>query len=242
MELAAPTTHRPTPPDLAAALGAARDELGHRPAITVVGRDRREEQGVASLAQWAAKGAHLLELDLFLDPGDQLVLDAPLGWTAAAVALAAWWRGITVVLGGPEHPETEATLAVVEEGRLPPTVAEEVLWLGPAIDGAPVDVVEGEAWVHAVQTFPDQPPRPRAAGDLPALVVGDQRWTQAELLALVGQLPAGGTLGLDDPPSLPPGLAFAAVTVRPLLVGRPTVVLRDADRGTAEGERVRSWR
>jgi hypothetical protein len=240
MQLASPPARRPAPADLAAALAAARDELGHRPAITVLGPDRRDEQGVASLAQWAAKGAHLLALDLLLEPGDQLVLDAPLGWTCAAVAAAAWWHGVTVVLGGEDAPG--APVAVVEEGREPPTDAEEVLWLGPEVDGAPAGEVAGEAWVHAVQTFPDQPPAPRASADLPALAVGDERWTQAELLALAAQLPNEGTFGLDDPPSLTRAEAFAAVAVRPLLVGRPTVVLRGVDRSAAEGERVSAWR
>jgi uncharacterized protein (TIGR03089 family) len=244
MQLASPPARRPTPPDLAAALASARDELGHRPAITVLGPSRRDEQGVASLAQWAAKGAHLLALDLLLEPGDQLVLDAPLGWTSAAVAAAAWWHGVTVVLGAedPREGGVAGAVAVVEEGREPPSGAEDVLWLGAAVDGAPAGEVDGEAWVHAVQTFPDQPPAPKASPDLPALVVGDERWTQAELLALAAQLPDEGTLGLDDPPSLTRAAAFAAVTVRPLLIGRPTVVLREVDRAAAEGERVHVWR
>jgi hypothetical protein len=242
MQLASPPTRRPAPADLAAALAAARDELGHRPAITVLGPHRRDEQGVASLAQWAAKGAHLLALDLLLEPGDQLVLDAPLGWTSAAVAAAAWWHGVTVVLGGADVAVAPGAVAVVEEGREPPADAEEVLWLGPEVDGAPAGEVDGEAWVHAVQTFPDQPPAPRASADLLALEVGSERWTQAELLALAAQLPDEGTLGLDDPPTSTPAEAFAAVTVRPLLVGRPTVVLRGVDRTAAAGERVRVWR
>jgi hypothetical protein len=242
MQLASPPARRPAPADLAAALAAARDELGHRPAITVLGPARRDEQGVASLAQWAAKGAHLLALDLLLEPGDRLVLDAPLGWTSAAVAAAAWWHGVTVVLGGGDVAVPPGAIAVVEEGREPPTDAEEVLWLGPEVDGAPTGEVDGEAWVHAVQTFPDQPPAPRASADRLALEIGDERWTQAELLALAARLPDEGTLGLDDPPTSTRVEAFAAVTVRPLLVGRPTVVLRGVDRAAAAGERVRVWR
>jgi hypothetical protein len=237
VQLAAPTAHRPPPGNLAEALRSARDELGHRPAVTVLGPDRRDEQGVASLAQWAAKGAHLLELDLLLEPGDVVALDAPVGWTAAAVALACWWSGVTVSLG-----RSPASVAVLEEGRTPPPDVDAVLWLGPQVDGAPAGAVDGEAWVHAVQTFPDQPPSPRAAGDLPAVLADEVRWSQAELLAAAAALPASGTFGLDDPGALPPATALAAVAVRPLLVGRPTVVLRGVDRGAAAGERVTTWR
>jgi hypothetical protein len=237
VQLAPPSARRPVPTDLAAALRSAQQELGHRPAVTVIGRERRDEQGVASFAQWAAKGAHLLELDLLLEPGDLLALDAPLGWTASAVALAAWWSGVAVVLG----PASGAGAAVVEEGRDAPERVDEVFWLGGAVDGAPLGEVAGEAWVHAVQTFPDQPPTPRAAAERLALIDGEERWTQAELIAAAAALPGAGTLGIDEGSSLPAGLALAAVAVRPLLVGRPTVVLRGRDRDAATGERVRTW-
>jgi hypothetical protein len=239
VQLGSLPARRARPPDLGAALRSARQELGHRPAVTVLRPERREEQGVASLAQWAAKGAHLLELDLLLEPGDVLALVAPLGWTSAAVALAAWWSGVAVTL----DPELAGpTVAVVEEGRVPPAGAEEVFWLGAAVDGAPLGPVPGEAWVHAVQSFPDQPPAPRAAAELTAVVDRDRRWTHAELLALVEErLPDHGTLGLDGAEALPAPLALAAVAVRPLVVGRPTVVLRDVDRGRADGEKVAVW-
>jgi uncharacterized protein (TIGR03089 family) len=205
--------------------------------VTVLHPSRRDEQGVASLAQWAAKGAHLLELDLLLEPGDVLTLDVPAGWTAAAVALAAWWSGLVVDLDG------GGQVAVVEEGRTPPPGAEEVLWVGGQVDGAPSAPVPGDAWVHAVQSFPDQPPPPRSAPGLLAVVAGDTRWTQEELLAAATEeLPAEGTLGLDSATDLSPALTLAAVAVRPLVVGKPTVVLRGDDRAAAAGERVRSWR
>jgi hypothetical protein len=243
VQLAAPSAVRPIPPDLAVALRSAREELGHRPAVTVLGRDRRDEQGVASLAQWAAKGAHLLELDLLLEPGDLLALDVPTGWTGAAVALAAWWSGVAITLGPTSGatPAPVASAAVVEEGRTPPAGAEEVFWVGAAVDGAPVGEVPGEAWVHAVQSFPDQPPTPRAGADLLALVVGDDRWSHAELISTTGELPTAGTLGIDDGCALSPALALAAVAVRPLLVGRPTVVLRGVARDAAAGEKVATW-
>jgi hypothetical protein len=206
--------------------------------VTVLHPVRRDEQGVASLAQWAAKGAHLLELDLLLEPGDVLRLDAPTGWTAAAVALAAWWSGLAVDLDGTAGA---TPVAVVEEGREAPEDAEDVLWLGPEVDGTPTGPVGGEAWALAVQSFPDQPPPPRAAPDLVAVAADGRTWTHAELLAVAAELPPEGVLGLDEATSLPPVLQLTAVAVRPLLVGKPTVVLRHGDRTAAAGERVGAW-
>ncbi|MFA9430067.1 hypothetical protein [Egicoccus sp. AB-alg2] len=203
----------------------------------MLGPTRRDEQGVASLAQWAAKGAHLLELDLLLEPGDRLRLDLEPGWPLVAVALAAWWSGLAVALTG------EAPTAVVQEGRPAPTTAQDVLWVGDAVDGAPVADVPGEAWTSAVQAFPDQPPPPRAAADLPAIVTSARVLTQAEVLtAAASLLGDGGTLGLDDGCELPPELVLTALAARPLLAGRPTVLLRPGvARDAAAGEKVAHW-
>ncbi|MFA9447077.1 hypothetical protein [Egicoccus sp. AB-alg6-2] len=236
MQLAPPNAPRPAPADLAQALARARDELGHRPAVTVVGADRAE-QGFASLAQWAAKGAHFLELDLLLEPGDRLRVDAGLGWPLVAVTLAAWWSGVAVALDG------DAPAAVVEEGRAAPPTAEDVLWIGHAIDGSPVADVPGEAWTTAVQSFPDQPPAPRARADLTAVVTAGRALTQAEVVtaaqSLIGD---GGPLGIDERVDLPPELLLAALAARPLLAGRPTVLLHaGTDRSAADGEKVTRW-
>lgn len=287
MQLSPLRTSRPTPPDLARALEAAAAELGHRPAVTLLHPGGREEQSVASLAQWAAKGAHLLELDLLLGPGDELLLDAPAGWGAAAVCLAAWWAGVTVVLpeaAGAHRPldpddandpddagdlgrtddldepaAAAPTVAVVHEDRTPPQTSE-LLRLGDALDGSPLAEVPGEPWASAVQTFPDQPPVPRAAPEAVALRQGARRWTHAEVLAAAGALGAG-TYGLrtanavDDPgaddagstaagtrgaDTLTPAQAIA-VAARPLVAERPTVILRGVEPAVAAGERITTW-
>ncbi|MEX2504653.1 MAG: hypothetical protein WD378_07370 [Egicoccus sp.] len=237
MQLDAPRSPRPAPDELAAALAQARDELGHRPAVTVLGPERREEQGVASLAQWAAKGAHLLELDLMFEPGDHLAVDLAPGWPLVAVSLAAWWAGVAVDLDG------AAAAAVVQEGRTAPTSAEDVLWVGDAVDGSPIAETAGEAWASAVQSFPDQPPPARAAADLPAIVTAGRTLTQAEVLAAATSLLGdGGTLGIDGESELPAELLLTALAVRPLLAGRPTVLLRPGvDRAAAAGEKVTTW-
>lgn len=232
MQLAPPPGQRPTPPDLAAALRDAAAELGHQPAITVLGPGRRDEQGLASLAQWAAKGAHLLEADLLLEPGDRLALRGRVGWPLAAAALAAWWAGLVVTLDG------DAGVAVVHEGHEPPPGAEDVLWLGDAVDGSPVRPVEGEAWAQAVQAFPDQPPPPRAEATAPALEHADEVASQRDLIGRVAD--GQGVLGVDAA-TIGPAEGLVAVAVRPLVTGRATVVLDGVARDAARGERVAAW-
>ena len=250
MRLGPPAAAGPAPTDVAAALVDALQRLGHRPAVTVLTVRGREEQGVASLAQWAAKGAHLLELDYHLEPGEAIRLDAPLSWTTAAVCLAAWWAGLVVDLdggdrgygevpGGGDRVGGEVAVAVVHEDREPPAGVDEVLRLGDAIDGAPVDSVPGEPWVRAVQAFPDQPPTPRGGAQATALRAGGRRWTQAELLGVAADQ-GEGTLGIDAA-EVEAVTGLVAVALRPLVVGRPTVVLHDLERGQARGERVMTW-
>jgi uncharacterized protein (TIGR03089 family) len=232
----------PPPEDLATALRVAAELLGQRPAVTVLHAAGREEQGVASLAQWAAKGAHLLTLDLLLEPGDRLHLDAPPSWQVAAVCLAAWWAGLEVTLDGSDG----AAVAVLHESRQASPGADEVLWLGDAVDGGPSGEIAGESWPDAVQTFPDQPPAPRATPTAAALRVGGVSATQAALLRRAAALD-GGTAGIEVPeegPRRPPDARrdeVVAIAVRPLVAHRPTVVLRGVERAAAAGDRVSVW-
>jgi uncharacterized protein (TIGR03089 family) len=242
VQLGPPADRPPAARDLATALDQARVRLGNRPAVTVLSPRGREEQAVASLAQWAAKGAHLLEADLLLTPGDALRLDAPWSWPAAAVCLAAWWAGLLVELDA----QGDAEVAVLDEHVADRPAAAEVLRVGDAITGAPLGEVAGEAWTLAVQAFPDQPPRPQAAPDRVALRHRGRTWTQLEVLDLARDL-GQGTLGLtSDRPAAGAGpdpavVGLVALAVRPLLVGRPTVVLRGVARDAAAGERVATW-
>lgn len=227
----------PVPPptdDLAGALRHAADLLGHRPAVTVLRTDRRDEQGVASLRQWAAKTAHWLTIEHGLGPGDRVALLGPPGWVPVAVCLGAWWAGLTVVL----DDAAGADVAVVHEHAGTPAGAEVVAY-GDAVDGSPVDAATHEPYAIAVQAFPDQPPAPGAAPDLAAVEADGRHWTQAELLADARALP-DGRLGLDHV-ALPPSLWVPALAVHPLTSGRPTVLLDGVGRDAAAGERVDSW-
>lgn len=235
MRIAGPPDDAPAPGELAAGLAGRSSRLGHRPAVTLIRPGTREEQGFASLAQWAAKGAHLLGLDLLLEPGDRLLLAGPAGWMPAAVAAAAWWAGLVVVDGGP------ADVAVVHErvGVVPE--AETVFSMGDAIDGSPRSPGVPEPWAIAVQAFPDQPPPPRAFADRPAVVLGGRVLTHAEAVAEAARTGGQGPLGVqtDD---LGPADWLLPVCARPLVTGHPTVVVRDgAGRDDARAEGVASW-
>jgi uncharacterized protein (TIGR03089 family) len=231
--------------EVAEALVRAAAALGNRPALTVLSPQGREEQAVAGLAQWAAKGAHLLEVDLLLAPGDALHLDAPWSWPAAAVCLAAWWAGVVVDLDGTD----DVVVAVLDEHVPTGPRGAEILRVGDAVTGAPRGAVTGEPWTTAVQPFPDHPPAPRAAPSAPALRAGGRTWTQAELLTLA-RSSGRGPLGLsgDRPGALAGGgdadpavAGLVAITLRPLVTGRPTVVLRGVDRAAAAGDGVTTW-
>lgn len=235
MQLRPPPDPTAVPSDVAVALEDARRTLGFRPAVTVLRPDRRDEQGVATLAQWAAKGAHLLEADLGLGPGDRIHVDLPAGWPLAAVCLAAWWAGISVTGDG------DAEVVVVDEGRPVPPAAVDILRTGTAVDGSPVGAVAGEPWAEAVQAFPDAPPPPRAAPDLPAFALGPRRWSQRELLADAAALgDRGGAAGVEVA-TCDAVLAVLAVAARPVALQRPTVVLDGVDRTAADADRVRAW-
>ena len=178
---------------------------------------------------------------VLLEPGDSLHLDAPPSWPAVTVALAAWWAGVAITLDG------DAEIAVVQAGRPAPPDAE-VFRLGDAIDGAPDGDTGDEPWVRAVQAYPDQPPTPRAGGDMPALTVGGATWTQGQLLAAGDATEddidaAAGPVGIEVPVDAHlDRLTLVDLALRPLLTGRPTVVARGVGRDAAAGDRVAVWR
>ena len=198
----------PDAADLPSALTTAAARLGHRPAIAVVHPDRRDEQGFVSLAQWAAKGAHLLQSEAGLEPGARVRIDAPCGWPHAAVCWASWWLGLVVTDG-------EADLVVGTD------VGDYVI--GDAVDGSPTDATSAEPWAVAVQSFPDRPPSPLGAPDALAADVGGATMTHADLLLSAARrwrddldLTVASDTALAD---------WLPAVVRPAVTGRPTTVV-----------------
>lgn len=250
MRIAGVGARPPASDHVAGALEGAVALLGQRPAVTgLIGGERRE-QGFASLAGWVAKGANLLTTELGLGPGDRMALGGPPGWPLAAVALSAWWAGLTVV---PLSRSGDAAVTVAHAGLDLGTGARsgELLRFGDALDGTGVATRDepnlGEQWTDAVTPHGDRPPAPARDATLVAFAEEDgEAWTQQALLGLAddGQDGALGLLRHGDADVLAaadgPG-TLAVLALRPLVTGTATVVLdaEDPDRaGSATAERV----
>ena len=219
--------------DVAAAIRTATTTSGHRPAITLLAREGRQEQSFASLAQWTAKTAHWIALELLLEPGDRLGIVGPPGWVPAAAALGAWWAGLTVVVG---EQASQADVVLSHADGVPDVSGDLVVW-GWGFDGAPATNGPADAFVEQVQPFPDDPPAPLGTAPSPALDDGTDVATQAAMLDTLRDS-AAETVGVDAAATT--WLATAAL--RPLLTGRPTVLLAPGvDRGAAAGDRVATW-
>lgn len=232
----------PTSTDVPDLLMTAAHALGHRPAVTVVSPSLRTEQGVASLAAWCAKGAHLIADELGLAPGDVLGLDAPPSWTTAAVCLAAWWAGVTIVAGD------DADVVVVHARRRRPDAARIVV-VGDDIDGGDAGVDPDDTWTLLAQSFPDRAPEARGGPDAIAVRLATTTLTQRGLIARAHEGP-DGTLGLvAHGASGPVGAgrdestvdALVAVALRPLVRAASTVVALDVDPDTVTREGVAHW-
>lgn len=226
-----PTRSGPLPPadDVAEALSNAAAHLGHRPALTVLRSDRRDEQGFRSLAKWASKGAHLLEIELGLGPGGRLRLDGPAGWPATTVCFAAWWVGVAVVDGS-------ADVTVVHEPA--GDVEGDAYAIGDEVDGSPTRPTTLEPWSVAVQTFPDQPPAPRGGPDDRAVEVTAAQLSQRELLDRARTWNDEDVVGVD---ASAPIATWLPAIVRPLVCGRRTVLVADGDRAAGDAEGVTLW-
>lgn len=262
MQLAGRPVATPPPTDLAEVLRSGTARLGHRPAVTVLHPGARYEQSGTSLANWAAKGAHVLELDHLVGPDVVVDLDAPMCWTVAAAALATWWLGGTVRVGvaasratrrpdaAPDHDPADEAAAVAgravvtvrhaarlgtrDERHLGPTLV-----VGDALDGGAVGPVAHPVWTHEAQPMPDAPPAPGARSDGVALLRGTRSWSPRAVIDLAGSL-GDGVLGVEVA-EVDPAVALVATAVRPFLTGRATVVLRGVGRDDASAERVSVW-
>ncbi len=249
--------------DLATALSAAVAHLGQRPAVTAHVAAGRHEQGFLSLAGWASKGANLLRDEFGLTAGDRLGLASPPGWPLAAVALSAWWLGITIVpASAPGLSLTVRHVAVPGDvaGQHGVVRSGDVLWIGDALDGTGVPPVPGEeCWTDAVIPHPDRAPPPQRDGTSIAIdlswtvdpnVTGvDAVSTQLQSLA-AASTNHDGVLGIlrygdEDLLTRPDAVArLVALVVRPLVTGAASVVAFAQDEALdaiSSAERVVRW-
>ncbi len=232
MNLLAAGNAQSTPQTLADAVrNAAR--FGHRPAITALTDEGRYEQSYTSLAQWAAKGAHLLQADLSCEPGDRLAVLSRVSWHTTAIVLAAWWVGLEVTTD-----PTGAQVVIVSE---PPTTDvgdAHMFSVGGAIDGAPVTPFGVNPWTHEVRLFPDTPPPATCLPDMPAVRDGDVAFSHRDL---INRTDVDGVIGRDVDAPITAAMLFD-VAARPMLTGQRTVIIDRVAQASAHAERVSVWR
>ena len=82
----------------AAVLGPLLAADPHRPRLTWYGTGRTE-LSTASLANWSAKVAGLLDVELGAAPGEDVSIAARPSWQLMPIMLGAWWAGMNVVEG-----------------------------------------------------------------------------------------------------------------------------------------------
>jgi hypothetical protein len=126
-----------------------------------------------------------------------------------------------------------------------------VRW-GYGFDGADADA-DGDMFTWVVQEFPDHPPPPRGVAGSPAMGGGKVVPSQQDLLeqwrgssgaaGVDGAAVAAGAAGAAGAPGAAEAAGWlAAAAVRPLVTGRPTVLLGPGvGRDAAVGDRVTDW-
>jgi uncharacterized protein (TIGR03089 family) len=166
--------------------------------------DERVELSATTLDNWVAKTANLLQDEFDVGRGSSVAVALPVHWQTAAVLLAAWSCGATVVDTAAEDDGrvADADVVLAEQDRLPALEdagIEELLGLslhplgmgmagyaGPARDFALEVRAYGDAF------FPYEPPDPAA----PGLRVGSLELTLGGLVDAAGEL--AGRLGLVE--------------------------------------------
>jgi uncharacterized protein (TIGR03089 family) len=203
----------------------------------------RVELSATTLANWVAKTANLLQDEFDIGPGSTVVVALPVHWQTAAVLLAVWSCGATVVDTAPEDDgrieagdvvlTTQDRLAALEEQGV-----EELLGLSLHPLGLGMTDYTGEARDFALEVrshgdvfFPHEQPDPVGAG----LVLGELRLSLQGLVEtgreLAGRLgiAEGDRILLDDQVAEEAGPV--AWLLAPLSAGASIVVCRNAHPG-----------
>jgi uncharacterized protein (TIGR03089 family) len=213
----------------------------------------RVELSVATLDNWVAKTANLLQDGLNTEPGERLTIALPTHWQAAVWTLAAWAAGLVVDLDQAEGPDVAVsgpdTLDAVLTWKARDTVALALRPLGgPFTEELPTGVWDygGEVLAYGDDFEPYVP----TAGDDPALLRDGVTMSGAELVSVTAArveelgLRRGERILTDLNPSTHPGLIDALLA--PLAVLGSAVLVVNPDRRQLEdrmrSERVtRSW-
>jgi uncharacterized protein (TIGR03089 family) len=214
----------------------------------------RVELSAATLANWVAKTANLLQDEFDVGPGSTVAVALPVHWQTAAVLLAVWSCGAAVLDTAAEDDGRLADVDVVLAGqdRLAPLEevgADPLLglslhplglgmtgYVGSARDFALEVRVQGDVFVPYSPADPDAPGL--RAGGL-ELTLGGLVATADELAARLGITERDRVL-VDEPAAVEAGPV--AWLLAPLVAGASVVLCRDTrpDRlpRRAEEERV----
>jgi uncharacterized protein (TIGR03089 family) len=201
----------------------------------------RVELSATTLANWVAKTANLLQTEYDVGPGSTVAVALPVHWQTAAVLLAAWSCGATVLETAAEDDGRLADVAVAltTEDRLDALAdagAPELLGLSLHPLGAGMTGYTGDARDFALEVraqgdvvVPHQRPDPAA----PGLLAGGLTLTLGGLAEAAAEL--AGRLGLTDGDRVLVDEATAAETgpvawlLAPLAAGASLVLCRHPD-------------
>jgi uncharacterized protein (TIGR03089 family) len=214
----------------------------------------RVELSAATLANWVAKTANLLQEEFDVGPGSTVAVALPVHWQTAAVLLAVWSCGAAVLETAAEDDErlTGADVVLAAADRLAPLEEQGLdelvglslhpLGLGMAGYVGSARDFALEVRAHGDHFSPWQPPDPGAVG----LVLSRGELTLGGLVEAAGELAgrlgitAGDRILVDERAATEAGPV--AWLLAPLSAGASLVLCRSAIPGAllrrAEEERV----
>lgn len=214
----------------------------------------RVELSATTLANWVAKTANLLQDEFDVAPGSTVALVLPVHWQTAAVLLATWSCGATVLDTAAEDEGrlAEADVVLAAQDRLPPLEELEPAelmglslhplgmgmagYVGPARDFALEVRAHGDVFTAYEAADPDRPGL--LLGGL-SLTLGELAGAAAELADRLG-IVAGDRILVDERTATEAGPV--AWLLAPLAAGASLVLCRNPDPSAlphrAETERV----
>ncbi|MGY1706290.1 TIGR03089 family protein [Geodermatophilus sp. SYSU D00697] len=201
----------------------------------------RVELSAATLANWVAKTANLLQDEFDVTTGSTVAIALPVHWQTAAVLLGVWACGATVLDTAAEDEGRldDADVVLAAQDRLPPLEEQDLpellglslhpLGMGMAGYAGPARDFALEVRAHGDAFTPWQRPDPGA----PGLLLGELELTLGGLVDAAREL--ARRLGITDGDRLLVDERTAAEAgpvawlLAPLAAGASIVLVRSAD-------------